>query len=224
MGRGMTHREPAHGDVVESHLFRVGDRLTDVNLDELLIGINTGELRQECGRGRVNLTEPERMITRPIQDVLPRHGLIQPVAVEIDGTGVILAIVILKPMPVDAVAVGVEIAKERVIDRNGPHVALLMLPARDLFRPFDHDLFPGHRLVDDALLVGISPTGGTHAFPIDALMNGNHVSGLGNSGGRGDQAKRGRCIPIVAVTPRLSHMVCAWLTRSPFLDARQTRF
>ena len=69
----------------------IEDRLAHVDLDQLLVGIDALELRPDRGVLLVHLAEPERRGSRGLQHVVQLGRLGQPVAVEIDGAGVMLA-------------------------------------------------------------------------------------------------------------------------------------
>ena len=91
-GRGrVPQREAAHGDVVHARLFRIEHRPADVDLHQLLVGIDALELRPDRGVLLVHLAEPERRGCRGFQHIVQLGRLGQPVAVEIDGAGVMLA-------------------------------------------------------------------------------------------------------------------------------------
>ena len=72
-------------------LVRIEDRPADVDLDQLLVGIDALELRPDRGVLRIHLGEPERRFARRLEHVVQRGRLGQPIAVEIDGAGVMLA-------------------------------------------------------------------------------------------------------------------------------------
>ena len=174
--------EAADGDVVHARLGRIEDRLADVDLHRLLIGIDARKL---CPDGRVpalHLCEPERggrrsggsggdamtdhlllvaRSPRPFsQNVFQPGRLGEPPAAQVDGAGVVLPPLGIEPIAVDQIAVGIEAAEERIGDRHLPGVVPERLPVPDLLRSGDLDLFAGRGLVDDALGIGLAPRGG----------------------------------------------------------------
>ena len=190
-GRGRVPQgEAAHGDVVHARLVRIEHRLAHVDLDQLLVGIDALELRPDRGVLLVHLAEPERRVARGLQDLVQLGRLGQPVAVEIDGAGVMLAALGVEPVAADQVAVGIEAAEERIGQRHFPDVVLDLHPVLDDFRAFDLDLLAGRRLVDDAFRVGLAAARRVDAFAVDAFVHGDHVARLGQLGGALDRAQR----------------------------------
>ena len=105
-------REAADGDVVHARLLRIEHRAAHVDLDELLVRVDARELRPDRGVVLVHPAKPERRGGRGLQDVIQRGRFDQPLAVQIDGAGVMLAALGIKPVAVDQVAVGIEAAEE----------------------------------------------------------------------------------------------------------------
>ena len=86
-----------------------------------------------------------------LQDIVQLGRLGQPLAVEIDGAGVVLAALGIEPVAVDQVAVGIETAEERIGQRDLPDILLHFHPVGDGFRSLDLDLLARRGLIDDAL-------------------------------------------------------------------------
>ena len=124
------------------------------------------------------LRQPRRARPRRHQDFLQLGRLDQPVAVEIDGAGVMLPASGIKPVTTDEVAIGVEAAEECVREHRLPDIVLDLHPVGDDLRALDLDLLAGRGLIDDALLVGCTSPRRVDAFPIDAGMNGDDIARL----------------------------------------------
>ena len=112
------------------------------------------------------------------KNLLQFSGFDQPLAVEIDGAGVVLPAAGIEPTAMNQIAVGIELAEERVGDGHFPDIALNRLPVFDRFRPRDLDLFARRRLVDDALGVGVAAAWRVDAFAVDALADGDRIARL----------------------------------------------
>ena len=208
-------REAAHGDVVDARLFRIEHRPADVDLHQLLVGVDPLELRPDRGVVLVHLAEPERRGSGGLQDVVQLGRLGQPVAVEIDGAGVMLPALGIEPVAVDQVAVGIEAAEEGIGQGHLPDVVLDLHPVLDDFRPLDLDLLARRGLVDDALLVGCAAARRADAFAVNAFVHGDHVARLGEIGGPLDRAERRRLRAGIGVVAAAGDVELGGLSPQP---------
>ncbi len=177
-GGGVFQVEAAHSEVVDARLFRKEDRLAHVDLDVLGVGIGPLELRPDRGVLVVHLAEPVGSAVRGFEHIIQFGCLKQPVTVQIDGAGMMLPALGVEPVPVDEVAVRIELAKETVRQRHLPYLVLHLDPVGDDFRSCDGDLFTLRGLINNALLVGVSPARRVDAFAVNPCMHGDHVSRL----------------------------------------------
>ena len=109
---GVVHGETAHGDEVAAGLVRIENGPADIDLHQLLVGIDAFELRPERGVVAFHLAEPQRVFADGFHHVVLCRGFGQPLAVQIDGAGVMLASARLEPIALDLVGEGIEDAEE----------------------------------------------------------------------------------------------------------------
>ena len=191
-GRGrVAHDEPAHRQEVDPCLLRVKNRLASVNLHKLLVGVHAREARPDRGIRRVHLAEPKRIGARRLQHLFQRRRLVQPFAVEIDSPCVMLPAFRIKPIAVDEIAVGVELAKEGVGKRYLPDFALDFFPAFDDLRALDNRFLAGCRLVNDAQGIGLASARRGNALAVNAFMHGDRIARLRELRATLDGAQRG---------------------------------
>ena len=142
-GRVAEHETPQR-NVVDSDLFRREDRFADVDLHMgrfVVVRVDSGELRPNRGVVFVDLGEPHRLLSGGLQCFVHLRRFAQPVAVEIDAAGMVLALHGIEPVAVDQIAVGIELAEELVGQRQFPGVAGDFLPAFGRLGAGDDDRF-----------------------------------------------------------------------------------
>jgi len=98
---------------------------------------------------------------------------------------------VLKPIAAYQVRVRVEAAEKCVRQGDLPDVVLDFDPVFDHLRALDLHRFPGGRLIDDALGVGLAAARRGDAFAIGAGMHGDDITRLGEHGGSLDAAQWG---------------------------------
>ena len=165
-GGRLCERESANGDVVDSRFLRIENRPTDIDLDQLMIGVSTGKLRVNGRLLIVHLPKPERSGAGRSQHLGQRSGFRQPFSIQIDSASVMLAPLGIKPMAIDQITERIEVAEETVGQLHHPCVVRHSLPASDNFRAFDLDLLTGRGLIDDTLDVGLAATRRIDPLPI----------------------------------------------------------
>ena len=84
----------------------------------------------------------------------------------------------VKPVAVNEVAVGIEIAEERIRQRHFPDIVLDLDPVVDDFRAFDLDLLARRPDRQSVSVRRNRPTGGVTRYAIDAFMDGDRVTWL----------------------------------------------
>ncbi len=102
----------------------------------------------------------------------------QPMAVQVDGAGMVLAPLTVEPVPLDRIAEGIEVAEEAVRQDHLPHIVAGLGPAGDDFRSLDDDVFPVGCPVGNALGIGCAATWWIDPLAVNACMHRNRIARL----------------------------------------------
>ena len=81
-------------------------------------------------------------------------------------------------MPLDSIAEGIEVSKERIGQDQLPHIVLGLRPAGNDFRSLNDDLFPVGRPIGNALGIGCAATRGIDPLAVNAFMDRNRIARL----------------------------------------------
>src|SRR5208282_6803626 len=111
-GGRVAHRETANGEEIDAGPAGIKDRAADVDFHLLLIGIDPLELRPDRSAGLVHLREPQRRAPDGLEHVIEPGRLREPLAVEIDSAGVMLAAPGIEPVTMDEIVERIEAAEE----------------------------------------------------------------------------------------------------------------
>ena len=167
------------------------------------MGFDALELRPDRGVLLVHFDRTRaRWLPCGFHHLIQLGRLGQPVAVEINRAGVMVAALGIEPVAVNEVAVGIEAAEERIGERHFPSVVPNLHPVLDDFRPLDLNLLSRSGLIDDALRVGFAPARRADAFAVNAFMHRDDIARLGKVGGMLNGAERSRAgagVGIIAI-------------------------
>ena len=183
-----------------------------VDLHQLFVRVDARELRPDRGVFLVHLAEPERRGRRRLQDVVQPRRLGQPLAVQVDGAGMVRPAFGIEPVAVNEIAVGIEAAEERIGQDHFPDIILDLHPVLDDLRSPDLNLLARRGLIDDALRVGLAAARRADAFAVNALMHGDHVARLREIGGAAGSCGTGPPgVPGLTSLP----LVATWNSAAP---------
>ena len=127
---------------------------------------------------------------RGCQQFVQLGRLDQPLAIEIDRAGVMIATIATEPVAVDQVVVGIEAAEEGVGKRHLPNIVLNLLPVLDDFRALDLHLLARRSLIGDALCVGLAAAWRVDALAIHTFVYRDDIARLREIRAALDRAKR----------------------------------
>ena len=175
----MLQREATYRDVIDTRLLRIEHRPVHVDLDVFFVGVDAFELRPDRSLHFVRLREPERVFASGLEHFFLLRRLVQPVTPQIYGTGVMDPASRMEPVAADDIPEGIRLAEETVEERHLPGVVLHLLPPLHHFRSFDRHLLTWRGLVHDPIPVGRPAAWRVDPLTVNALMDGDHVAGLG---------------------------------------------
>ena len=104
--------QPSNGDVVYPYSGGVEDALPYIDFGELLVGIDPSELCPDCGVVGINFPKPEWLSVADLEEVILLGRLNQPLAIQVNGARVMLAMLGIEPIAMNEVVIGIESAEE----------------------------------------------------------------------------------------------------------------
>ena len=117
-----------------------------------------------------------------------------------------LAVLGTKPVAIDQVTVGIEMAKERVGQGHLPDIGFDLFPIPDDFRPLDLDLLARGRLIDNPHRIEFAAPRRIDALAVGARMNRDGIARLGQIRRALNRAQRRHRRSGIGINTRRCHM------------------
>src|SRR5580658_2772026 len=173
---GAPKNKPANGNEIDTRLLRIKDRLPRIDLDELSVRVHSLEVRPKRGPLIIHAAEPQRRAILCLQQFIQTSSFRQPIAVEIDRSCMVHATLGIEPIPMQHVAVRVELTEETIRQRYPPHIALKPRPSFDDLGARDLHTLARRSSVDDPVVICGATARRRDALTVDAFMNRDHVT------------------------------------------------
>jgi hypothetical protein len=211
----------------------VEDRPPDVDLDELVVGIRTLEVRPDRRGVCTDLGVPDEPrlleVAHPVGGCCPlvdrlralrriRHvgagrDLVEAGPVEVDLTEMLLRgarVGVDDPVAVDLLGERVEGSEQVVGDLHPPHGPVHLVPAGHLLGALDHRMLTRRSGIGDTAQVAEPGIPGPYPLAVDAAMHDDGVSRQSQPGGAADRAQWPLLRPNSLIRAGWRDVDCRW--------------